>query len=436
MRLKTFLGWAVILLLSFTPAFLWFFLGPGAEELTSFSSITHSLGELTALVGMTMFALTFMLSTRIRFIEDVFDGLDKVYVAHGILGGTAFILILFHPILLVLKFIPENFKQAAIYLLPSSHWSVNFGIIAIIGFIILISLTLFSKIKYDDWKFSHEFLGLVFIFAVLHTFLVRGDASRDLIFKGYYAYAGIVSTIGIFGFSYSLLIKDRLFKAAKYKIVSIKKRNEATYEIQMAPEHKPISYKSGQFVFVRFYNERLSEEAHPFSIASKSNNPVIKLIIKRLGDFTGELLNLKVGDYVSLEGPYGRFNYEDNDNDQVWVCGGIGVTPFIGMAEDLLFNHRKNRVDFFYSCKESSDFVCLDELREIEQKTSNFRLIPWQSSVKGHLKVQDIIKISGSLKNKDFYLCGPSRLKKSIIKGLISFGVPKNRIHAEEFEFR
>src|SRR3989344_2497840 len=378
MKSKIFYGWFVIIVLSLIPVLLWFVLGPGDKELTGLASTTHSLGELTALVAMTMFALTFILSTRISFIEDIFGGLDKVYIAHGILGSTSLMLILFHPILLVLKFIPSDIKQAALYLLPSSHWSVNFGIIALVGLIFLIFLTLFTKIKYNYWKFSHEFLILVFIITILHIFLVRGDASQDNIFTGYYIYASIVSIIGIFGFSYSLFIKNRLFKAATYRIKSIIKMNNNTYEITFIPDHKPISYKSGQFIFIRFYNKKLGKETHPFSIASKSNSPMIKIIIKVLGDYTNKMQHLKIGDKVSLEGPYGRVNYErKGDKDQIWIAGGIGITPFIGMAEDLRNNNIKNNIDLYYSVKNSSDLVGIEELNEIASITNKFRIIPW-----------------------------------------------------------
>ncbi len=438
MRATQFLGWSIVLGLSLLPVGLWFYLGPGFSELHGYSSITHSLGELTGLVGATMFALTFLLSTRIPVIEDLFGGLDKVYISHGILGGTALIILLAHPILLVLKFVPDNIKQAALYLLPSSHWSVNFGIISLLGLIFLIFITLFTKIRYHRWKFSHEFLGLVFFFAVLHIFMVRGDASKDLIFSGYYYYASAVSFIGLGGFSYSLFIKDRLFKAAKYRIASINRKNKSTYEIIMAPEHKPLAYKAGQFVFVRFYNHKLSPESHPFSIASRSNYPLIKIIVKSLGDFTSKLTHLKVGDPVSIEGPYGRFSHSaDTERDQVWVAGGIGITPFLGMAEDLRENALSTkRVWLFYSCRRQEDMICLSDLFHVEARLHNFKLIPWITRAEGRLTAGSIQSIVGNVKNKEFYLCGPTALKKSLIKNLKLLGVPKYRIHTEEFDLR
>lgn len=435
-RWKKILGWVVILTISFMPIALLSLFGPG-ENFSDYSSITHTLGEIAGLVGITMFALTFILSTRIKPIEDVFGGLDKVYIVHGVLGGTALIVILAHPILLVLKFIPAQIKTAATYLLPTGYWSVDFGIIAIICMIILIFITLFTKMKYHHWKFTHEFLGLVFLFAILHMFLVRGDASKDYIFSGYYIYATIVSAIGLGAFSYSLLIKDRIIKNAIYKIDNIV-HNKELFTLEIVPEHKPLNYQAGQFIFIRFYNEKLSKEAHPFSIASKSDKDKLKIIIKSLGDFTSRLEHLKPGDKVSVEGPYGRFNFRNYENkQQIWIAAGIGITPFVGMVEDLEeHSHYEREVDLYFSANNDSDFVGYDFFLDAAKKIKNFKFIPWNSTTNGRLNIESIKKLSGELKDKEILICGPTGFKESIIHNLIKEGVKEYNIHEEMFDFR
>ncbi len=428
-------GWIIIAVISLIPVFLWYFLGPGPEAFKDYGTVTHAIGELAGLVAMTMFALTFVLSTRIPAIEDYFGGMDKVYIAHGILGSSALMLILAHPVFLVLRFVPDNLRQAAIYLLPSAYWSVNFGIIAMIGFIVLISITLFMRtLKYQYWKFTHEFLGLVFFLAVLHIFLVPFDATADNVFAGYYFYAIAVSAIGLGAFAYSLVIKNRLFKAASYHIERIEQKGPGTSAITMVPDHKPISYKSGQFIFVRFYNEKVSRESHPFTIASKSNEYGIKIVVKALGDYTSRLAHLKVGDKVSVEGPFGRFNFHRKDlRNQVWLAGGIGITPFLGMAEDMRDGHFSDiDVVLYYSVREKEDLIGMEELKAIEKEMKNFRVVPWVSREKGRLSVSEL----GPLEGKDFFLCGPAAFKNSLTQNLLQKGVKDQHIHTEEFDFK
>ena len=436
MKENKILGWSIIFLLAIIPILLLMTLGEETSWFGDYSSATQTLGEIFGLVGMTLFALTFVLSTRIKAIEDLFGGLDKVYIVHAIVGGAALVSMLFHPIFLVLKFIPSDVWQAALYLLPGSYWSVNFGIIALMGLIFLISLTLYSSMKYNRWKFSHEFLGLVFLFAVFHIFLVRGNASRDNIFVGYYEYAAAVSIIGLGAFSYSLFLKNRIFKTAVYRVRTIKPYKNA-FEISMVAEHKPLQYKAGQFIFVRFYNRRLPREAHPFSIASETNSPILTIIVKKLGDFTSKLIELREGDKVSIEGPYGKFDYtKAKGKNQVWIAGGIGIVPFLGMAKDLEDKTIDGTISLFYSVADESDFIGYDLLTQLSSANKKFSFIAWNSKTQGYLDAKKIQEISGSVKDKAYFLCGPPGFKDSIIKGLLQLGVKKQSIHEEAFDFR
>ena len=52
--------------------------------------------------------------------------------------------------------------------------------------------------------------------------------------------------------------------------------------------------------------------------------------MKALGDYTQSLKNLKPGTIAEIEGAFGKFSYTHyGDSPQIWIAGGIGVTPFL-----------------------------------------------------------------------------------------------------------
>ncbi len=99
-RIKNNLGWVIFLALSLIPIVFWYLLKPINARFISLTTSLTSLGQITALVGMTMFSLTLILSARLKFLENYFGGLNRVYVTHHIFGSIAFILLLFHPLIL------------------------------------------------------------------------------------------------------------------------------------------------------------------------------------------------------------------------------------------------------------------------------------------------------------------------------------------------
>ncbi|MFZ8991027.1 MAG: SUMF1/EgtB/PvdO family nonheme iron enzyme, partial [Pseudohongiellaceae bacterium] len=76
-------------------------------------------------------------------------------------------------------------------------------------------------------------------------------------------------------------------------------------------------------------------ESHPFTISSAPAEDVLRLTIKASGDFTRALhQTLKAGDGAIVMGAYGMFDYKTGRPDQIWIAGGIGLTPFLAFIRD------------------------------------------------------------------------------------------------------
>lgn len=117
-RLEHLLGWGVTVFLCIVPVILWVQIHP-LSTIQGFPAIMLNLGRVTGLIGMVMFALNLVYSTRLRFLERFFGGLNRVYIAHHMLGGLAHIFLAFHPVFLSLRYVTTSLKQAAMILVPN-----------------------------------------------------------------------------------------------------------------------------------------------------------------------------------------------------------------------------------------------------------------------------------------------------------------------------
>ncbi len=124
LRPEHMIGWAITVILCSIPIFLWARIHP-VSSVDGFVSTMLNLGRITGLVGTVMYALNLVYATRLRFLEDWFGGLNRVYIAHHMLGGLALVMLSFHPLFLALRYVTTNIKQAALLLVPNGLFPVS-----------------------------------------------------------------------------------------------------------------------------------------------------------------------------------------------------------------------------------------------------------------------------------------------------------------------
>lgn len=451
-QLEHLLGWGVTILLCVIPVILWLQIHP-LSTIKSFESVMLNLGRVTGLVGMVMYALNLVYATRLRFLERFFGGLNRVYIAHHLLGGLALVLLSFHPLFLALRYVTTSLKQAALMLLPNGltpvsalfdtssiyhpgvleQWAIFMGIIAFWGMVGLLLVTFFIKIPYRLWLFTHKFLGLAFFLAGIHVLFINSDTSVN---AGMKYYILTITAVGLLAFVYRTLVGGVLIRHYEYTVYSVRVVAGNVTQLDMIPIKDKMMYKPGQFVFVRFRNTgtKLSKEWHPFSISSGTNDGQLQLSVKGLGDYTNFLPQIQSGAIADIEGAYGRFTYTNIKNlNQIWVAGGIGITPFLSMARSLPDNGF--RIDLYYSVKTASELIDWQDLYDIAMaKNGNFRIIPYIGEQQPTFLGADFIETtSGGLKDKDIFMCGPPPMMQSLRKQFKQKGVPGTSLHSEEF---
>jgi predicted ferric reductase len=417
-------GWFAIFLILLIPVVLWYRQASIASSVFLFTNI----GQVLGLVGLTCFALTLALNTRWKFLEELFNGLDKLYLAHHIMGTLTLTILLFHPLSLVISYLSVSVGSAANFLITGLGLATDMGKIALSLMILFLILTLFVNLPYHIWKFTHQFLGVSFAFASLHMFLIVSDVSYNYPLRLFMF--GIIF-LGLYAYLYRMFLHKFLLPKYLFTVSSVKNLNGEINEIILVPEQKNIDFNPGQFVFARFKNKHTGNEQHPFSITSRRGSKTLELAIESLGDFTSKLKFLNKGDRVVVEGPYGKFASDATSRPSIWIAGGIGITPFVSLARSF---SNQNPTYLFYSAKEDSDFIYKNEFQKIAKENDKLKLIFWNSGERGHLTAEQIKNKVGEITKYSFYLCGPWKMMMSIKKSLKEMHVKDHDIHYEEFE--
>lgn len=431
MKFKNSLPLIVIAILALIPILRWFFMDPMSFRFFDLNSTMTSLGQIFGLLGMMLFSLNLILSNRTKFFDKVFLGLHNFYNYHKQLGMLSFCLLLFHPIFLVVKYITISTKEAAMFLLPGANVAVTMGIISLLLMIILLLFTIYIKIKYHIWRYSHKIMNLVFVFAIIHTLLISSDVSRDTFLRYYIL---IFAFIGLFSGVYRSFFQKFFNKDFEFKVVKVNILNNSVTEIEMEPQKYEMKFYPGQFVFIRFVGVGISSEPHPFSITSSLGENNLKIVVKSLGDYTSKIPTLTVGTIAKVEGAYGSFfNYRDISKKEIWVGGGVGITPFLSLARSL--KNVTNDIYLFYCLNEPSEAVFLKELTEVSVQNNRFHLITWYAKEKGRINGDIITELAHGLKDSNIYICGPLPFMKSLQEQFIIKGVEKDNICFEEFNF-
>ena len=402
------------------------------------TTIRHNLkpffvygSQLTAWAGFVLFALTFVLSARLKWLEDYFGGLDKMYHIHHTMGKSALLLLLIHPIMLALSWIPEEPGRLLWYLFPvHRQFEINIGSWALWGFILLMVFTLVIRLPYDKWKISHKFMGMFFILGVAHVYFLDLSLSANPALSFYFL---IFTLAGVTSWVYKTIIFDFVTKKSRFRVEKVDRLNDKVIEISLKPFEEGISYIPGQFYFFSFLSSGLSRESHPYTVCDMSTKGGITIMVKSLGDYTSKLhQKLEAGATALLEGPYGRFDYRKGKKKQVWLGGGVGITPFISWANDLKRTPQSAvDVHLYYCVNSEAEATHIHVFKDLEKQMESFSVNLVRADVEGFINPGEIPRIS----EKEIFICGPAEMRKDLLPKMRKLGVPKHSIHYEDFDF-
>jgi hypothetical protein len=218
-------------------------------------------------------------------------------------------------------------------------------------------------------------------------------------------------------------------------IVKINQIQSITHDVNQYIVDKPSGYSflPGQATDVAINQEEWKEEKRPFSFTALPDADHLEFVIKSYHDHDGvthQLDQLKVGDELILEDSWGAIQYNGKG---VFIAGGAGVTPFIGIFRWLEAEGKVDGNSLIFANKTSKDIILESYFRELlgdhfisilsEEKNSG--------SENGRID-SDFLKKHINDFSQKFYVCGPDQMVKDISDQLKKLGADPDGITFEE----
>lgn len=248
----------------------------------------------------------------------------------------------------------------------------------------------------------------------------------------------------------SIQIPAELFNVREFEC-EVKSIVDLTHDIKeitlRLKDPAQIKFKAGQFVQFEVPEYELTSEPvyRAYSISSQpSRGDEIELEIRLVPSgicTTYVFEHLKVGDTVTINGPYGHFHLQDTDARIIFVAGGSGNAPIKSILHDMLEKDIQREAVYFFGARSRCDLFLVDEMKEMERKLPNFRYIPslsqpqpgdnWDGEVG---RVTDTIERHiDSGENTEAYLCGSPGMIESVVEVLKKKGIPEEKIYYDKF---
>lgn len=373
--------------------------------------------------GLLLGSLLLML--RETVLARALGGLDRMYLWHHRTGVVAYVLLLTHPLALAAAAWTESPLLAWETLSPLAEGAAErLGWISLLLLMLGLATTFSRSIGYRRWRWLHLSLAAGVVTGLAHLWQLGIDEPLSPVL-------GLTLVILV----WRLAREDTGLSAQPYVVTATTPVARDLVEITLRPLARPIVSSAGQFALVAFFSGprfRGCGEYHPFTLSAVGNDGQLRIAVKALGDCTRHLQSIEPGVAARVDGGFGSAFAERTAVPQLWLAGGVGITPFLGL---LRAGPVSEPTTLIYLYRNEGDAAFLAELQVLAAADPKLSL---RAVATGDDAVNFVSLLSEAtpLGRRECYLCGPPGMIAAAQKQLRQMGVEARRIHCERFGFR
>ena len=393
----------------------------------------HDAGKLSGIIALAAMVLAALFSARLPVVDRYFGGLPRIWHLHRALGYGAFIMIMVHVLLLAFAQLDTSLNATVATLFPSltayAIWA-GWAAWALMAVFLLPTFGLYDNPSYQRWKRLHLLSAPALLLALAHGVWLSPQTSL------WWA----LGTLAVAAIAWRKLLAPVVARR-DYEVVAVEPLATGVVEVSLKPMKGGLRYRPGQFIYLTPHDPDLPAgrgEEHPYTVASAPRDEVLRIGIKDLGDASGALQNVTVGSRAQVEGPYGTFlDRRFPSRDQLWLAGGIGITPFISGARhlDASPSSDPSNVHAFYLAEDKSRAYYLEEMQDITARVPEFAVTAHYFRDHGAITAEFLQQHCPDFAEREVYICGPPPMVDHLLRLLRAAGVPRYRIRCEAFQF-
>ncbi|MDH2998011.1 nitric oxide dioxygenase [Pasteurellaceae bacterium LFhippo2] len=236
----------------------------------------------------------------------------------------------------------------------------------------------------------------------------------------------------------------------KFKIASkVEESSEITsFYLEPSDQGTLPTYKAGQYISVRVFVEELGlKQPRQYTLSDSPKADHLRISVKRedpKGELAGgwvsnTLHQLNAGDEVDVTAPTGNFFLVNTDKPNVFISGGVGLTPMIAMLNQLVDAGIPQSISFIHACRNADVHAMKKHIDSVKAQYTNVKTyVAYEVANEGEsdfIGRLDLANVPTDLlpTDADYYLCGPMPFMQEQYKALISKGISAEQIHLEAF---
>lgn len=414
----------------------------------SFPWLVYEQGlYLSGLLAIGLMSLAMVLATRPVLLERPFGGMDRIFRLHKWAGILAAVFAALHWLIEMsddlVKAVfgragrPEERESGGLFEMLRDAGE-EIGEFAIYLVLAMIVLSLWKRFPYKFWRHLHRAMPVLYLMLAFHAAVLAppdywtqpvGLLLAALLASG--AMASVFALAGRIG-------RDRRVQGV---VTAVSSPAPDVTEVVCRLGGEWRGHQAGQFAFVTLVGMDRFEGAHPFTIASADHGDrTLTFQIKALGDYTRRLASrVAVGQAVTVEGPYGRFvlDRQDRKARQIWIAGGIGVTPFLAWLDELRTRPAAApQVELHYSTRGAAADPFVARLQSLCADLPSVTLRIHDSATGASLTPDALAGARTAGQRAEVWFCGPRHFGDQLKAGLHRAWGGRLRFRREAFEMR